>query len=170
MSWVAVIWSIIVGIYLSMAGVYLLVWFRNQKNWTNLSFSFWTFSVASWMAFELLLMHSRTPEQYGQILRWMHIPMSTAAIGYVWFARSYLRAGRLWLLKTLLILSAVKLAANFMVDPNIIFSEITSLQQVPFLGKMVAVPVAVAGPWELPLSLLFGVLVVVFIVDAAISA
>jgi len=169
MSWITAIWSMNAGICLALAGVYLLAWFRLRKSWVNLAFVFCATSTASIVLFELLVMRAQTTIQYGELLRWAHVPVAILVLSLVWFIRLYLQAGRAWLLWSIYAVRALALVVNFTAGPNINFSEITALHQIVMWGEITVVPIGVESPWEI-LIRVSEVLLLVFIVDAAVGA
>ncbi len=76
MNWITVIWSAIAGIYLTLAGVHFLVWLKSRGLWANLLFSIAAASAAAYAGFELVLMHSQTPAEYGEVLRWLNVSVN----------------------------------------------------------------------------------------------
>src|SRR5262245_65517365 len=116
------------------------------------------------------MMHATTTAEYGALLRWYHLPVFFVLVGHVFFVRYYLGTGREWLLWTVVGLRLVVLAANFLLDPNFNFREITSLQQLSFLGEQVSVvgeSVMRPAQWLGGASLL---LLMAFATDASIRA
>jgi two-component system, LuxR family, sensor kinase FixL len=168
MSWITVIWSMVVSACLTLGLVHGLLWYSRRAAWANLFFATTTLSVAFLAACELWMMRTQTPEQFGEALRWFHVPGSMLVISIAWFARLYLQAGRLRLLWTICALRILALVLNFVFTPNLNFREITALRQVPFLGEAVSIAVGVINPWTLlgHVSLL---LTIIFIADATFT-
>jgi len=170
MSWITIIWSAGGGICLALAGVHLLVWVKSRDSWVNLIFSVAATAAAANAVLELSMMHAQTPEQYGEILRWVHVPVGVIVISIVWFTRLYLRAGRLWLAWLICGLQAVGWALNFLVfEPNLNFREITGLHQMFMWGETVVVAVGEKNPWT-NITNARGILFLLFVLDAAIAA
>lgn len=169
MSWVTVIWSIGGGVCLSIALLHILVWWNDRAARANVAFAVLAISVAIFAAFELALMHAQTPQQFGIIVRWLHVPLWVMIASLVVFVRLYLRAGRSWLAWAVVGTRTVSLVVNFVLWPNINFRQLTALRHVSFFGQSVAVPAGLPSPWVLvaQLSLL---LLVIFVADAAITA
>ena len=65
MSWTTVIWSIIAGICLGMAGLYLFVWFRSRRVWVSFFFSLSSTGVAAMAILELATMQAQTAAESG---------------------------------------------------------------------------------------------------------
>jgi two-component system sensor kinase FixL len=168
MSWVTVIWSMVVSASLTLGLVHGLLWYSRRCAWANLFFATTTVSVAFLSACELWMMRTQTPEQFGEALRWFHVPGSMLVISIAWFVRLYLQAGRLRLLWAICGLRTLALVLNFVFAPNLNFREITALRQIPFLGEPVSIAVGVVNPWALlgHLSLL---LTIIFIADATFT-
>jgi len=169
MSWITVIWSATAAICLTLAGVHFLVWAKSRESLANLLFSISAASASSCAGFELSLMHAQTPEQYGEILRWFHVPLAVLVVSLIWFVRHYLRAGRLWLLWLFCALRVVTLALTFSLDPNLNFREITGLNAISAWGETIVSPIGVKNPWT-NITHASGVVLLVFVVDAAIGA
>jgi len=168
MSWVTVIWSVGVGACLTLAFIQFVVWWKDRATRANLIFSVLAIAVATFAVLELALMRATTPEQFGTVVRWMHVPAWLMIASIVGFVRLYLNAGRKWLAWTVVGLRTVSLVLNFVFSPNINFREISTLQNVTFLGESVSVANGVMNPWMLiaQSSLL---LLVIFVTDATIT-
>ena len=168
MSWVTVIWSIGSGACLTLAFIQFVVWWKNRAARANLAFSVLAIAVASFAALELALMRAQTPEQFGEVVRWLHVPVWVMIASLVVFVRLYLRAGRRWLAWTVVGVRTLSLILNFVFSPNINYWRITPLRHVSFLGESVSVPTGIPNPWMLVAqsSLL---LLVIFVIDATIT-
>src|SRR5216110_2137097 len=170
MSWITIVWSMNAAACLTLAGIYLLVWCKQRQNWAHLLFSFTAVATAAIAAFESAMMHAETIGQYEALLRWIHVPVWVLVISFVSFVRLYLHAGRRWLAWSICCLRTLVLIVNFIVTPNINFRRITSLRNFSWWdGDIISMPVGVANPWGL-LSSLSLLLVLVFFVDATITA
>jgi PAS domain S-box-containing protein len=168
MSWVTVIWSVGGGACLTLAVIQFVVWWKDRTARANLVFSVLAIAVAIFGALELALMRAETPEQFGTVVRWLHIPAWLIIASLVVFVRLYLKAGRRWLAWTIVGVRTLSLILNFFFSPNINYRQITALRHIPFLGESVAVAVGVPNAWMLiaQLSLL---LLLIFVIDAAIA-
>ena len=170
MSIVTTLWCLNAAIALTLAGVCFLFWVVERRDLTYLTFCVVAVSTAVAIPFELGMMHATTAAEYGELLRWYHVPVFFVLVGYPFFVRYYLGTGRSWLLWTIVFLRLVALAVNFLVDPNINFREITSLQQVSFLGEKVSVigeSILRPTQWLATAGVL---LLIAFVIDAAIQA
>jgi len=152
-----------------MAGVHLLVWLRNREYLTNLAFALAAIGAAVTAVFELALMHSQTIAQYGQILRWLHLPLFVLVVSFIWFVGLYLKAGRAWLLWSFLAIRALILVVDLASVPNVSFQEITALHFVTIWGDTFAAAAGIMSPWRYLIR--FGdVLLLLFIADASYTA
>jgi PAS domain S-box-containing protein len=168
MSWITIIWSMVMSTCLMLAAIHLLAWFRKQTEWTNLLFSLMAMATAALAFCELWMMRSETPGEFGLALRWLHVPAWVIILTLVGFVRLYMEAGRLWLAWAVFSVRTVSLILNFVFTPNLNYREITALGHVTFLGESVSVGEGVSNPWMLVGQLSF-LLFVLFVTDAAIT-
>jgi len=117
-----------------LALMHIAVWWKDRAARANLVFSVMAIAVATLAALELALMRAQTPEQFGTIVRWLHVPVWVMIASLVAFIRLYLRAGRTWLAWTVVGVRTVSLVLNFTFSPNINYRQITALEQIRFLG------------------------------------
>ena len=97
MSWVTTVWSIGAGACITLGFLQFIVWWKDRAALANLMFSLGAVSVAVFAALELGLMRAETPEKFGEIMRWIHVPAWVLIVSTVAFVRLYLNAGRRWL-------------------------------------------------------------------------
>src|SRR5438093_130995 len=169
MSWVTMLWSMDAALCFTLAGIYLLVWFKQREKWEHLLFSCSALAAGVIAGFELASMQAETTAQYGAVLRWAHLPVWMLFVSVVWFVHLYLRAGRRWLVWTVCSLRTLVLVLNFLFKPNLNFREITSLRHLSWWGgETVSAPVGVPNPWTL-IGQLSVVLLLIFFVDATIT-
>jgi two-component system sensor kinase FixL len=169
MSWVTLLWSMDSAFCFTLAGIYLLVWFKHQEAWEHLLFSCSALAAGVIAGLELTTMRAETTAQYGALLRWAHLPVWMLIVSVVWFVHLYLRAGRRWLVWTVCGLRTLALVLNFLFTPNLNYREITSLRHLSWWGReTVSAPVGVPNPWTL-IGQLSIVLLFIFLVDAAIT-
>src|SRR6266540_1350500 len=168
MNWVTVIWSMGAGACLTLALIHIVVWWKDRTARASLVFAVMATAVAAFVALELAMMRAETPEQWGNAVRWIHVPVWVIIAALVVFVRLYLRAGRPWLAWTVIGVRTLSLILNFVFSPNINFRQITAIRHVSFLGDSVSIATGVSNPWMLvaQLSLL---LLVIFVVDATIT-
>jgi len=157
------------GICLALGGLHLLVWLQSRSLRAHLLFGIAACSGAFMAVLELNLMYSQTPEQYGHGIRLLHLPVGVAVISLVWFVRSYLEAGRLWLAWLVCGLRVVTLVLTFSLTPNLNFREITGLHEFHALGETLVVAIGEKNPWT-NITHVAGVLFLVFVLDASVAA
>jgi signal transduction histidine kinase len=138
MSLVTVLWAMGAAGAMMLAIVYGATWALEKRLVPNLFFCLTALAVAASARCELGMMHSATPAEFGEWLRWYHLPVFFVFVFQGLFVRFYLRSGRWWLLWIVLSLRLIIVVANFLLHPNVNFLEIDSLRHVPFLGEQVA--------------------------------
>src|SRR5438132_11522492 len=169
MSWVTLLWSMDSAFCFTLAGIYLLVWFKHQEAWEHLLFSCSALAAGVIAGLELTTMRAETTAQYGALLRWAHLPLWMLIVSLVWFVRLYLRAGRQWLAWTVCGLRTLALVLHFLFTPNLNYREITSLRHLSWWGgETVSAPVGVPSPWTL-VGQLRVVLPLIFFIDPTIT-
>jgi signal transduction histidine kinase len=114
-------------------------------------------------------MHATTVAEFGNWVRWIHLPAFFIFLGLLLFVYFYLGTGRPWLLSIVIAARSFILIRNFAVHPNFTFREITTLRHVSVLGEQISVPGAsVAGSWQW-VAAASNVLLIVFMIDAVIQ-
>jgi len=169
MSLTTIIWPVCAGLSLAVAVIYLLVWLKSPKQLENLAFTLSAFSATALVLLELLLMHAQTPAEYGQLLRWMHVPAGVIVVSIAWFIYFYLHSGRLWLAWSISVLRAVILVVNFVSGDNATFRSVDSLHSITFLGDTLSLPVGEMHPWRVLIHLSV-VLFLIYVLDASLVA
>jgi PAS domain S-box-containing protein len=168
MSWVTVIWSMIASVSLTLATIYLLIWFRQRRSWAFLCFFIMAVGVIGLATGELAAMYAKTPAEYGAAVRWGHFAYGFVALGSLGFVHFYFGTGKGWLLGAALGLRLLAVVANFSTGLNLHIRAIQSLQKVNFLGE----PVSMLGEWTLNpwvrLGQLAALVQVVYVVDASL--
>jgi C4-dicarboxylate-specific signal transduction histidine kinase len=170
MSIVTILWSLNAALAFTLAGCCLLFWIVERRDLANLTFCVLALATAAATPLEIAMMHATTPAEYGELLRWYHLPIFFVLVAHLLFVRFYLGAGRPWLLWMVVGLRLVVLISNFFLDPNFNFREITSLQRISFLGEQVSVvgdSVARQAQWLAGISM---ILLVTFVMEAATQA
>ena len=152
---------------LTLGTTHLLVWYKRRGNWADLFFFLAAAGTTGMVLCELWIMRAATPEEFGTLLRWYHVPVWVNIVALVGFVRFYLRAGRKWLAWTICILRTLALLINFLVKSNINYLDITGLRSVPFLGESISVAEGKPNPWMI-VSILSLLLFEIFVLDAVI--
>ena len=171
MNTVTILWSCVAGAALTMAGAYGALWILDRRSLANLAFGVVALAVAGLSITELGMMHSASAAEYGAWVRWFHLPNFFAVVGLVAFVHLQFGTGRAWLAGVIVALRAVLLALNFLLDPNVNWSEISSLRTMSFLGQPVAVvgSAVVRQPVQW-LGTLASLLFIAYVADALASA
>ena len=133
-SWITSVWSGAAAACVTMALVHLAIWLKQPRRTVHLVFAILAVSVAVIAACELMLMYTQTPEQFGKLLRWTHVPVFFAVISVALFVRLYFNAGSWWLAGAACGLRAVALILNFYFEPNLNYLSITGLDQLEMPG------------------------------------
>jgi two-component system sensor kinase FixL len=168
-SHVTIIWSAAAGAALLLGIVHALVWGYDRRASGNLAFAIAAFGLAAGALVELQTLRAETPQQWGELVWWMHIPLSLVVIGMAVFMRLHLNAGRLWLLAAVVASRAAILILNFFTEPNFNFQRIDAIGQVAFLGEQVTVVTsAVTGKYQW-LAVLASLMFPLFIVDVVVE-
>ena len=168
MSLVTVIWSMISAACLTLAAVHGFVWWRRRADRANLLFSLMAVATALYAMCELRAITSVTPVEFGRWLWWAHLPFWVIMLTLVGFVRVYMRAGRLWLAWSVVVLRTVPVVLNFIFSPAVNYREITAIRHTPFLGDTVSMPEGVPNPWML-LGQLGSILLILFVADASVT-
>lgn len=168
MSWITIAWSMVVSACLTLAVIHLVIWLRGTDQRAHLLFSVTAISVAAIAACELLAMHAHSPEQFGKVVWWAHLPVFFAVVSLAGFVGLYFRAGRPWLGYAACGLRLLDLIINFFSVPNANYAQITGLQQLAWGGETISVAQGVENPW-IRVSELSSLLLLVFVVDASVT-
>ena len=168
MSWATAIFSMTASSCLTLASIYTFMWWRQQDAWSHLLFSVAAIATAALAWFDLAAMHAQSAAQLSAAVLWAHILVWLTILALACFVRLYLRAGRTWLLWSVLLLRTISLFVNFASGENLNYGALPSLSRVQMLGEAVSVAQSQPNPWMLigHLSLLA---LLIFVLDAAIS-
>ena len=171
MNAVTILWSGVAGAALTTAGAHAVLWLLDRRAHANLAFCIVALAVAGLSITELGMMHSASAAEYGFWARWFHLPNFFAIAGLVAFVHLQFGTGRAWLAGLVVALRALLLCLNFLLDPNVNWSEISSLRAISFLGEPVSVigEAVVRRPAQL-LATLASLLFIVYVADALATA
>lgn len=153
---------------LTLALMHLLIWLKRRQARASLWFFVSATGTCLLALDELWMMRSQTIAEYTLAIRWLHPPAFLVIVGLVGFVRVYLRAGRPWLAWSVFGVRTLSLVLNFILTPNLNYSRITALHQVPFFGDSVSVAEGLPSPWMLVGQFSF-ILWITFVTDAAVS-
>jgi signal transduction histidine kinase len=166
---VVILWSMAAATALTLALVHGLVWIFDRKYLGSLLLAVFALGVGFLAPTEMGMMNAQGPEEYGQWVRWFHVPLFVSIVGLVLFVRVHFGTGRAWMAWTIIGARVVVVVVNFCVEPNFNWREITTLRQIPFLGEHVSgVGQAVVRSWQwLPTASVL--LLSCFVVDASVT-
>jgi two-component system sensor kinase FixL len=169
MSWVTVIFSMTASACLTLALIYVFIWWRQRDARANLLFALAALGTAASAGFDLALLRAESPAQIASVIRWSHVPIWVIILALAGFVRLYLRAGQPWLLWTVCGLRTAALFLNFLTGQNLNYREISSVSHIPFLGESVStIGESAPNPWMLVGQLSLWALLI-FVIDAAIT-
>ncbi len=170
MSWIDLLWPMIAAASLTLAAVHLVIWSKQKSEHANFLFALTAASVAVISIFELFMMRAQTPEQYEDLVRWAHVPITLMVIGIVGFVLVHFRAGNVYLAAAVCLTRIACLLPNFLSGANLNFQTITQLRTLPVWGSdAIAVPIgAIANPWTL-LDDINVLLLVLFLISAVVD-
>ncbi len=165
---VTILWSLCGTVAVALAAVCGWPWLIERRDRASLMLCALGVAAAACAFVELGMMHSATAAEFGEWLRWYHVPIFLAFIALVLFVHYYLGTGRLWLMWAVICARSVVLVVNFSVHPNFNFSSIDSLRQMSVLGEQVsAIGVAVPrNQWQM-FALVSLILLMAYLIDAA---
>lgn len=148
--------------------IYLILWANQVGQRAHLYFSLSAFSVSTFAWIELQMDHSATIAGFVMYRHWAHICSLFIIVAFALFIKTYLRAGRTWLLLIVISLRILSLAIDTQSAYSINYSEIFGIRQVVFLGESISVVDGVSNPLMVvaQISLL---LYVGFCLDAAFT-
>jgi signal transduction histidine kinase len=171
MGTVSILWGGVAGIALALAGVHGTLWALERRGLANLALCAVGAGVAGLAVTELGMMHSASAAEYGEWVRWFHVPNFLTVAGLVLFVHLQFGGARVWLAGMVTGLRGALLLVNFIVHPNVNWSEISSLRTLPFLGEDVSVigAAVVRGPVQWAASLA-SLLFIVYVADALFRA
>lgn len=166
---VAILWSMIAAGSLLLGFVHVARWLLDRRALADLAFSLVAFSFVGVALIEVGCMHARDAAEWGEWVRWGHLPLFGLVVGTATFIHLFLGTGRRWLLWTLVGMRSLILVINFTSHPNVTFAEIATVEKIRFLGALVTVGgETMPGRWQF-LGLLSSLLLLVYVLDAAIA-
>ena len=169
MNWVTVMWPVMTGACLTMAYLQVVLWARQRRD-AYLLFAALAASIALISVGELLMMRSSSPREYGELLRWVHVPGAAMFITLAGFVRVQYPASRGWLCWAVVWTRLGALIANFLTGANVNYLYVDHLRLVDMgFGASGAVGVGPINPW-MALGQLSNLLLLVFLGDTIVRA
>ena len=169
MSYVTVAWSLVASFALLLGLMYGYAWVMDRRARASLAFAICAFALVGVVIGELGMMYAATAAEWGKWVRWLHVPCFAVICALVVFVRLQLKAGRPWLMWTIIAIRCAVLLVNFTVPISLNFARIDSIETISFLGEQVTVVGnATPSPWQLlgSLSLL---LLLIYLADASVT-
>jgi signal transduction histidine kinase len=164
---VTILWSLCGIVAIALAAVCGWLWLIERRDRASLMLCLLGLATAASGYAEVGLMHSATAAEYGEWVRWYHVPIFFAVVAQVLFVRSYLGTDRSWLLWAVIFARSVVLVVNFLTDPNFNFLSIDSLRPISVLGEQISVIArAVPRPYWQMFALASLVLLMAYLIDA----
>jgi surface polysaccharide O-acyltransferase-like enzyme len=91
MNTVTIVWSVIASCALLLAAMHAVIWLMDRKAIANLAFSCLAFSIVGVVIVEMLMMFAATAQEWGELARWVHVPVFTLIVSMLLFFRLHLR-------------------------------------------------------------------------------
>ncbi len=169
MGWITIIWSVMAGVGVTLAGIYLAAWLLARKDASYLAFVVLAASAAGLAGTELWMMKARTATEFGEALRWFQVPIwsgfcSLAALVYL-----RLRPRFVWLGWLAVALRTASLIPNFASATNLNYTLMTGISHLSVLGEPVTLATGEPNPWML-MGQASQLLLLSFVIDGGISA
>lgn len=150
---------------LMLAFVDLSIWIRQRQLAVYLTLALCSLSAAAIAILELFMMRTGSPEDWAQLMRWLHVPLAALLISLVLFVRLQFRASRRGWTVPVIAVALAALAANFLTGVNLDFLQVTALQSIPvWHAAPVSVPIGAANPWVV-LEPVSAAMMIAFLVD-----
>ncbi|MDM7922507.1 MAG: histidine kinase [Pyrinomonadaceae bacterium] len=159
---------IVAALCFALGAINLRLWFGQRERLDLLAMVFVCFFGVVYSLFEAAWLKTESPVIFGQIARWSQIASWGSIVSLAVFLHLHLRAGRKWLLGSLIVLRTIGLAINFAMPVNIQFLEMTAVEQVTILGEQLSYPIGVPNPWH-AIQALTLILLLAYSLDALIS-
>jgi PAS domain S-box-containing protein len=170
LSYLAIFYSAIVGVALTIGGVHLVVWGGHSRRRAYLFSAGMAVAASAQAMVELALTQTNELEAVGTLLRLGNLAVAATLLCMVWFVRLYLSAGRSWLLWSIVVLWGVGLVINFRSPTSLTFLEINTVRQLEtFWGEPFWQVQGTVSPLKF-LADLASLLIMIFVVDASLTA
>jgi len=170
MRLVTMLWAGVAAASLVLSAIQITVWALNRRALPNLAFAISSLGLVGVAWCELAMMNSNSAHEWGEWVRWFHLPNFFMFVGMLLFVRLYLDAGRTWLFGLIVSLRTIILAVNFWVEPNFNFSQIDAITRIQWLGDSITIASRLTpSPWQW-VATLTTILSVLYIADACVTA
>ena len=153
---------------LTLAAVHGLIWLLDRQRLASLAFCAVALSVAAMASIEFALARATSADQYGQLVRWFHVPLFFFTAGLVLFVRLNFGTGRAALGWTVIGLRGAVTAGNTL-GPSTASWNIVGIEQVPLLGELASASSRVEIRPLQWLATAAALLLAFYVLDAAIA-
>jgi len=166
---VTILWSLCDFVAIAIATLCGWLWLVERQDRASLMLCVLGVATVGIGHIELAMMHSETTAEFGEWVRWYHVPNFFGLVALALFTNYYLGTGRVWLMWAFICARSVVLVVNFLVDPNFNLARLDSLRHMSFLGEQISA-VGVAVPrahWQMfAIASLF--VVMAYLIDAVV--
>jgi len=150
--------------------LHLMLWFKNGQALVYLLSVVMTLSAGAGAMIELALMHAPSIDAYRMLLQWANLFIFMLLVSMVWFVQIRLAAARRWLAILITSLWSVAIVLNWLSPYSLVYSNIIALKEMPtFWGESFTLVDGDPNPW-VHLTNLASLLIVVYVIDAAVRA
>ena len=161
-----IIWSIAIGINLTISALNLYVWSRRRQEISYLIFSTASFLAALMAFFEMQQSTADGIQSYADYLRFTTFIVGSLLISIIWFVDVYLKSSRRWLTVTITLLWTIILIANIFSPYSTAFTKITELKHIimPW-GEILHIADGIRNPWSY-LADFTSLIILIFFIDS----
>ena len=168
MDVVTILWSLSAAIAAVLAVVCGALWLTERHDRAALALCVLGIAAAIASYIELAMMRATSAIEYGEWLRWYHLPTFFAVVSLALFVHHFLGTGRSWAIQVFIASRVVVLIVNFSASLNANFLSL-ELLNIPFLGQQISVVGSpTINPWQW-FALSTMVLLVYYLVDAVVQ-
>ena len=149
MNWVALTWPMLAAASLVLGLVHGLVWLSQRRLHVHLALAIAAFAVAALILLEMVALQTTAPRTLGELIRWMHLPVTVVVVAMVYVVHVSFGYGARWLAWGAVSLRVLALVVNFASAVNLNFREISGVEQTQWWNATVHHPVGTLNPWLL---------------------
>ena len=127
MSWITILYAMMAAFAATLAGIYFVAWVLAPRNVTYLVFVVMAGSAVGLAGTELWMMKAQTPQEFGEALRWFHVPIWSGFCCFAVLVHLRLRPRFLWVGWLAVGLRTASLVPNFGSAPNLNYTALTGI-------------------------------------------
>ena len=149
MNWITIIWPMIAATCFTLAGLHLMIGLKRREELAHLLYATFAAGVACFALFELQMTQAASPDEFGFLQRWIHLPAYVLIVASIWSFHFFFGTGSARFAWGLTGFFAFLLAINFSTGTSINYQRIEALRMIEVWGG-VKVPIAqaVVNPWS----------------------